>query len=95
MGFLLARLKKYFAEVPGSIRGFLNVNELVRVLMTSIVSGGGVLAVLQALAASAGTIFPAAQDAALAALLLTSLLEVTRRLQQGVSLHDVPRDHPR
>jgi hypothetical protein len=73
----------YLEEVPGSLSGHLNREELVRVSVTALAAGGGLFGLLQALALSAGTIFPAPTDAALAAAVLTAILEVLRRLTHG------------
>jgi hypothetical protein len=74
---------RYIEEVPGSLKGHLNREELVRVSLTAVTAGGGLFGLLQAISLSAGTIFPAPTDAALAAAVLTAILEVLRRLGHG------------
>jgi hypothetical protein len=83
------RLCRFFAAVPGSIKGHLNTEELVRVLMTGLSAGGGVLGLLELLRADVGVLFPAPNDAALAATVLTLLLEIRRRLTHGVAASNV------
>jgi cobalamin synthase len=73
----------FFEEVPGSLKGHLNQEELVRVSVTALTAGGGLFGLLQALSLSVGSIFPAPSDAALAAALLTAILEILRRLGHG------------
>lgn len=79
----LARLSVYLAAAPGAIKSHLNAQELVRITVAAVAAGGGVFGVLQAVVLNAGTIFPAPADAALAAAVLTLILEANRRLGHG------------
>jgi len=84
-GDFIRKLCSFFAAVPGALRGHLNVEELARIAVTAVSAGGGIFGVLHAVAADAGVVFPAPPDAALAAALLTMILEGSRRLDQGTS----------
>lgn len=80
---IYCRVRDFFAEVPGSLKAHLNTQELVRIAVAALSAGGGAFGVLQALLVHAGTIFPAPLDAALAAFVLTTILETLRRLDHG------------
>jgi hypothetical protein len=73
----------FVSAVPGSLKNHLNVQELSRVTVAAISAGGGVFSILQAISAHLGTIFPSATDAAVAAVVLTMILEARRRLGHG------------
>ena len=73
----------FFSAVPGTIKSHLNTEELLRIAVTALTAGGGVFGLLEAVMRSAGLIFPAPSDAALAAAVLTMILESHRRLQHG------------
>jgi hypothetical protein len=77
---------RFFGPVPGAIKDHLNSAELLRISVAALMAGGGILGILQAILAGVGTIFPAPNDAAAAAFVLTFLLECVRRLSQG---HDL------
>jgi hypothetical protein len=76
-------VRDFFGPVPGALKDHLNTTELARIIITSLTAGGGILALLQALIMNVGTIFPAPTDAALAAVILTFLLDSLRRLGHG------------
>jgi hypothetical protein len=80
---LCAAGRRFFAEVPGSIRDHLNSEELLRITITALTAGGGVCGILEAILARTTVIFPAPADAALAAALLAAILEANRRLRHG------------
>ena len=86
MGRFVDRLSRFFAEVPGSIQGHLNSEELVRVVVAGLSAGGGVLGCLEMIRSDAGVLFPAPNDAALATAVITVILEVRRRLTHGAKL---------
>lgn len=83
MDKLVALIKSLLAEAPGALAGHLNVAEIQRIVLTTLLSSGGVAAILPALLASIGTIV-APQDVALATAAVTIVAEVRRRLGQGV-----------
>jgi hypothetical protein len=68
----------------GSLRDYLNVAELVRVVLPALLHGGGVHAVLAALQDSAGVIFAAPYVSAAVAV-LTALVQVARLLDHGAA----------
>jgi hypothetical protein len=77
----------FFSVAPGALQSHLNTEELMRIAVASLSAGGGIFGLLEAIMRSAGVVFPAPSDAALAAALLTMILESHRRLQHG----DEPR----
>jgi hypothetical protein len=74
---------RFWGTVPGSLRNHLNIEELGRITITSLTAGGGLFGLVQALTLTAGLIFPATADAALATAVMTMILETYRRLGQG------------
>jgi cobalamin synthase len=78
-------LRDFFTAVPGSLRNHLNAEELYRISVTALSTGGGVFGLLQAVLLGVGNLFPAPTDAALAALVLTTILDSLRRLHHGDS----------
>jgi hypothetical protein len=64
----------------------LNTIELSRITIAALTAGGGILGLLEAILLGVGVIFPAPTDAALAALVLTLILEALRRLAHGQEL---------
>src|SRR5262249_21177905 len=73
----------FFAEVPGAIKGHLNIVEPIRIAVMALAAGGGIFGLLQAIELNVGQIFPAPADAGLASAVLTLLLDVPRRPAQG------------
>jgi hypothetical protein len=84
------RVWTFFGQAPGSLKRHLNTEELIRITLTSALAGGGLFGLVQALASSTETIFPASTDAALAAAVLTVILETLRRLGHGVEARKEP-----
>jgi hypothetical protein len=87
-------LRTFFDEVEDSLKSHLNTKELSRITVTALGAGGGVFALLEAVMRSAGTIFPAPTDAALAATILATILESRRRLKHGSESTSGPRRVP-
>jgi hypothetical protein len=81
-------LRDFFGPAPGALKAHLSTVELSRITIAALTAGGGTLLFLQALLLNVGAIFPAPTDAALAAVVLTLLIEAVRRLGQGA---DDPR----
>lgn len=79
---LKSSVGSFLSEAPGAVAGHLNVPEIKRIALTTVLSSGGVAAVAPALLASVGTVV-APQDAALATALVTVASEVYRRLPHG------------
>src|SRR3954468_7146750 len=82
-------LRAFFEAVPGALRNHLNTDELVRITITSLMAGVGLLGLLQAVVLNVGVVFPAPTDAALAGVAATFLLECLRRLGHGQELSTV------
>lgn len=80
---LFQKIRDYLDVVPGAIKNHLNTEELLRVTVTSMTAGAGLFGLIEAVSLSLGAIFPCASDAALAASLLTFILGVRKRLNQG------------
>ena len=81
--------RDFLGAAPGALKNHLNRVELVRITVTALMAGGGTLGFLQAIFLNVGTIFPAPSDAALAAAVLTIILESLRRLGHGHELATV------
>lgn len=83
---MLAKLKRFFAEAPGALAGFVNLDELARSIVTAIGSGGAVgigLAVVGSLAQNVAAIFPNPLLAAVASIVLALVADLLRRMQHG------------
>ena len=81
--------RNFLAAVPGSIKHHLNTEELARITIAAVTTGGGFYGFLQAVVASASSLFLSPNDAALAVAILTLVLETHRRLGHG-NLHVGP-----
>jgi hypothetical protein len=79
-------IRDFFGAVPGALKDHLSTEELLRISITALMAGGGILGLLQAVLLNVGAIFPAPTDAALAAVIVTFLLECSRRLGHGQGL---------
>jgi hypothetical protein len=80
----LARsVRDFFRAAPNTLKDHLNQEELIRIAIASLGAGGGLFGLLHAIVLNIGSIFPAPGDAALAAVILTAILEVLRRLGHG------------
>jgi hypothetical protein len=79
-------IKEFFAAVANGTKGLLNAEELFRSIVTALGSGsflGVALTILQALLAHISVIFPNPVVSALATMLLTLVVDLLRRLNQG------------
>lgn len=83
LGGLWPSLRSYFAGVPGALKDHLNSEELLRIAITALSAGSGIFGLLEAVLSRVGVVFPAPADAALAAALMTVILETRRRLGHG------------
>jgi hypothetical protein len=91
---MAARILEFFEAVPGCLANHLNAQELFRIIVAALSTGGGVFAVLQGILVAVGVVFPAPSDAAFAAVVLTTILEAHRRLGHGQPLSSRPRQSP-
>lgn len=82
---VISFIGKFLGPAVGSIKGHLNIEELLKTLVTAVLAGGGILGVLTALIPVIGVIVPNAADAALATGVLTVIVDVVRRLQHGTA----------
>ena len=83
---MIKLFQDFFASVTDGVKGFLNPEELYRSIITALGSGsalGLVLTVLQALLSNVAVIFPNPIVGALATMLLTLVVDLLRRLNQG------------
>jgi hypothetical protein len=78
-----ASIRGFFGPAPGALKDHLNGVELSRITITALTTGGGTLALLQAILVNVGTIFPAPADAALAAVFVALIIDALRRLGHG------------
>src|SRR4051794_28877150 len=78
----LVGLVKKLGPVPKALAGHLNVQELLRIAVTAVVSGGGAAAILPAVLAHIDLVV-AAPDVAVVTAGIAFLVEVVRRLQHG------------
>jgi hypothetical protein len=78
-----ASVRDFFGPAPDALKGHLNGVELSRITIMALTTGGGTLALLQAILMNIGTIFPAPSDAAVAAVFVMLIIEALRRLGHG------------
>lgn len=79
----LIRAARYvFGEVRGHLKGHLNLQELVKVVLIALAHGATVHAVLSAIAGDLGNIVAPA-DLSVAVATLTLIAEIRRRLGEG------------
>lgn len=78
---MLKKLSQWFGPVATSIKGSINVVELVRILTTAVASGGGLLAILSALGTT--TTWIAAPELATLVGGIVAIVEMVRRMNQG------------
>ena len=94
---MLAALKRFFAKTDGAFKGVLNPEELYRSILTSLGSGttvGIAMVFLQAILSHVGSIFPNPTVASLASALLTLVLDLLRRQNQGTTPSPAPNPQP-
>jgi hypothetical protein len=77
------KILNFFKEVPGSIKGYLNSQELIRILFLTLAAGGGMEMMLSSLRASMNQLLVNPQNAAWVSAVIVALMEINRRLKQG------------
>jgi hypothetical protein len=77
------KIINFFKEVPGSIKGYLNSQELIRILFLTLAAGGGMEMMLSSLRASMNQLLVNPQNAAWVSAVIVALMEINRRLKQG------------
>lgn len=80
---MIKSLKAYFKAAPGSIKGYVNTNELIRVMFFAIAAGSGSSVILSTLNQSLNTILVRPEDVAISSAVLVAIIEIQRRLQHG------------
>ena len=82
---IINKILAFFGPVANSIKGSVNTAEIVRVTLTALVSGGGVLGVLTAYQGDLSVILtsPTPVSLALAGYALTFVIDLARRLNHG------------
>lgn len=73
-------VRRFIAAAPGAIEGSLNVDELLRVVASTVVAGGGVQAVIYSITQNQYAIFGRG-DAALGSAALVFAYEAWRRFR--------------
>jgi hypothetical protein len=79
---VVAAILGFLGSVPGSVKGYLNVQELLRVAVAAAVAGGGAWGAAAAIVADLPQIMTP-QDLGLATSAVMLLVEVLRRLGHG------------
>ena len=85
---IINKILAFFGPVANSIKGSVNTAEILRVTLTALVSGGGVLGVLAAYQGDLSAILtsPTPVSLALAGYALTFVTDLVRRLNHGTDL---------
>ncbi len=86
---MFTRIKNFFGAAKTAIKGVVNGEELVKAVATSVASGGSVGSVavlLQTLITDAPIFIPNPAISGLVAAILTLLLDLYRRKNQGVEV---------
>lgn len=94
---MLSVILKFLAATEDSVKGFLNPEQLYRSILLAMGSAstvGAVLSVLQAVLSNVATIFPNPSTAALATGLITVVMDLLRRLNQGTTPTPSPTPAP-
>jgi len=79
------KLINFFKEVPGSIKGYLNTQELLRILFLTLAAGGGINMMLSSMRDSMNKLMVNPQNTAWVSAVIVALMEINRRLNQGGS----------
>ena len=93
---IINKLIAFLGPVTNSIKGSVNTAEILRVTLTALVSGGGVLGVLAAYQGDLSTILtsPTPVSLAVAGYVLTFVTDLVRRLNHGTDPHPCPCPGP-
>ena len=89
---VINKILAFFGPVASSIKGSVNTAEILRVTLTALVSGGGVLGVLAAYQGDLSVILtsPTPVSLALAGYALTFVTDLVRRLNHGTDSRPGP-----
>jgi hypothetical protein len=94
---MLQVIKDFLAKVAGAGKGFLLPEELYRSIITSLGSGGMIgliMTMLQAVLTNTATIFPNPLVGSLATMVLTLVIDLFRRMNQGSTPAPAPVPTP-
>src|ERR1700722_2430569 len=93
---VINKILAFFGPVASSIKGSVNTAEILRVTLTALVSGGGVLGVLAAYQGDLSVILtsPTPVSLALAGYALTFVTDLVRRLNHGTTPTPAPAPAP-
>lgn len=80
---LKTRIQDFIKEAPDSIRGYLNVRELFRIVLVAIATGKGTEMLFADVHDSLGTILVDPGDMAWVSAMIVSIVEIRRRLNHG------------
>ena len=85
---IIRSILSFLGTAPDALKGHLNVNELVRIVVTTGLATGSAYEVFKALAGSIDT-WVAPGDVGLVTAVCVLVIEVWRRLRQGDKVIDV------
>lgn len=86
-------MKTFLQEAPESIRGYLNLRELYRIVLLSIAAGGGAEVIMNNLHNALGSVIVNPNDLAWVSAVFVAIVEIYRRFQHG-SLPAVETSNP-
>lgn len=89
----LGAIGRYLGEAGMSVRGYVNVTELVRVVVVATVAGGGILGALSAIEKDLPAIV-SPDNVALMSAVVVLIEELIRRLRHGSPLVPGPQVAP-
>lgn len=90
---MFAKVKSFFAAVPGALSGYINSQELFRAVVTGLAAGptvGFAVGILTSVSQHASTIFAAPSESALAVSLIAVVLDLLRRQTHGIHVNYDP-----
>lgn len=77
------QISQFFKETPNSIRGYINVHELYRIILLALAAGGGIEVMIASLHDSLNTILVNPSDMGWISAVLVATVEILRRFQHG------------
>jgi hypothetical protein len=85
---IVKQILAFLGTAPDALRGHLNLTELVRIVVATVLAGGGAYEVVRSLAANIAQ-WVAPGDVGLATAAFVLIIEVWRRLNHGDTVVDV------
>jgi hypothetical protein len=77
------QISQFFKETPNSIRGYINIRELYRIILLALAAGGGTEIMIASLHDSLNTILVNPTDIGWISAVLVATVEILRRFQHG------------